>query len=73
MEEGANEFRHLRGDEAYKRRFADDDDGTVTLGVPLSPLGSAGLAGYRPASRLLATADLARQRIRQVVARAASR
>jgi CelD/BcsL family acetyltransferase involved in cellulose biosynthesis len=72
MDEGADEFRHLRGDETYKRRFADDIDGTVTLGVSLSTLGSAGLAAYGPAARLLAMADVVRLRIGQVVARAAS-
>jgi CelD/BcsL family acetyltransferase involved in cellulose biosynthesis len=66
MEEGADEFRFLRGDERHKWRFADHDDGVVTLGVPFSPLGSAGLVGYRLASRLVAMADVARLRIGQV-------
>jgi CelD/BcsL family acetyltransferase involved in cellulose biosynthesis len=70
MEEGAGEFRHLRGDEPYKRRFADDDDTTLMIGLPLSGLGSGGLAAYSRIWRILALGDLARTRIGQVVTRA---
>ena len=65
MEDGAREFRFLRGDESHKWRFADHDDGVVTLGFSFSSLGSAGLAGYPLAARLGAIADVARLRIGQ--------
>jgi len=39
MMEGVGAFRFLRGDEPYKRRFANGDDGLATVAVPTSPVG----------------------------------
>jgi CelD/BcsL family acetyltransferase involved in cellulose biosynthesis len=40
MIEGVGAFRFLRGDEPYKRRFANGDDGLATVAVPTSPVGA---------------------------------
>lgn len=45
LEEGATEYRFLRGDEPYKYRFATADEGLETLGLPCGALGGAALAG----------------------------
>jgi CelD/BcsL family acetyltransferase involved in cellulose biosynthesis len=45
--DGRREYRFLRGDESYKDRFADADDGLVTVGSGHGPVGRAALAGAR--------------------------
>ena len=45
-------YSFLRGDEAYKRRFAEDDTGLETIAVTRGPLGSAALSGARAAKRM---------------------
>ena len=49
IETGATEYRMLRGAEAYKYRFADDDDGVVTVARARTPVGAAALAAVRAA------------------------
>jgi CelD/BcsL family acetyltransferase involved in cellulose biosynthesis len=44
LEEGACEYRFLRGAESYKYRFAVEDCGLQTVGVGLTRLGQAALA-----------------------------
>jgi hypothetical protein len=39
MNDGMNEYRLLRGDEAYKSRYANRDPGLLTIGGALSPRG----------------------------------
>jgi CelD/BcsL family acetyltransferase involved in cellulose biosynthesis len=41
LEAGCTEYRFLRGDEAYKRRFADHDDGLQSVGVAANSRGGA--------------------------------
>ncbi len=61
LEEGATEYRFLRGDEPYKVRFATHDHGIVSIGVGR---GAAGRA-------LVATADrVARSPVRRTLRRA---
>jgi CelD/BcsL family acetyltransferase involved in cellulose biosynthesis len=69
-EEGAEEFRLLRGNEGHKWRYANHDDGVVSFGMPFSMLGSAGLAGYGMASRVMHARDVARLRIGRIARRA---
>ena len=47
MNDGMNEYRFLRGDEAYKARFADDDPGLETIALGLSARGRAALLRKR--------------------------
>lgn len=44
QEDGLDEYRFLRGDEDFKRRFTDDDDGVMTLATARGALGRAALA-----------------------------
>lgn len=44
-EDGMREYRFLRGGEAFKHRFADEDDGLVTTIAGLSAPGRAAAAG----------------------------
>jgi CelD/BcsL family acetyltransferase involved in cellulose biosynthesis len=39
LNEGVGTYRFLRGDESYKRRFADDDAGVMTVRVDKEPTG----------------------------------
>jgi len=43
MNDGMREYRLLRGDEAYKARFADRDPGLASVALGLTPLGRAAL------------------------------
>jgi CelD/BcsL family acetyltransferase involved in cellulose biosynthesis len=52
LEDGAREYRFLRGGEEYKYRFATHDPGLVTVGLGLTPLGRAALAAGGLADRL---------------------
>jgi CelD/BcsL family acetyltransferase involved in cellulose biosynthesis len=45
--DGRREYRFLRGDEAYKHRFADADDGLVTVGSGHGAIGRGALACAR--------------------------
>lgn len=47
MNDGMREYRLLRGDEAYKARFADRDSGLQTVALALSARGRAVLAAKR--------------------------
>jgi CelD/BcsL family acetyltransferase involved in cellulose biosynthesis len=47
IEDGLREYRFLRGGEAYKYRFANEDPGVVTIGRARTPMGAAALAGIR--------------------------
>lgn len=51
LADSLSEYRLLRGGEGYKYRFATDDPGQETIGIPLTIPGSTALWG---ASRLLA-------------------
>jgi CelD/BcsL family acetyltransferase involved in cellulose biosynthesis len=51
--DGLGEFRLLRGDEAYKYRFASSDAGLETIAVPGSALARAGLAARAAAPKRL--------------------
>jgi CelD/BcsL family acetyltransferase involved in cellulose biosynthesis len=52
--DGMEEYRFLRGDEAFKFRFADEDDGLLTLVRARGPLGTPALAGLLAGRRLWA-------------------
>jgi CelD/BcsL family acetyltransferase involved in cellulose biosynthesis len=52
LEDGAGEYRFLRGGEEYKYRFATDDPGLVTVGLGLTPRGRAALEAGIVADRL---------------------
>jgi CelD/BcsL family acetyltransferase involved in cellulose biosynthesis len=52
LEDGAREYRFLRGDEPYKYRFASSDPGLETIAVAGSSKGRAALAALRLARRL---------------------
>jgi dTDP-4-amino-4,6-dideoxygalactose transaminase/CelD/BcsL family acetyltransferase involved in cellulose biosynthesis len=45
LEDGAREYRFLRGGEGYKYRFADEDRGLVTIALPTGATGSTAVAG----------------------------
>jgi dTDP-4-amino-4,6-dideoxygalactose transaminase/CelD/BcsL family acetyltransferase involved in cellulose biosynthesis len=47
MNDGMREYRLLRGDEAYKARFADRDPGLQTVALALSVRGRAALSARR--------------------------
>lgn len=47
MKDGVHEYRLLRGDEAYKGRFANRDPGLQTVALALSARGRAALAARR--------------------------
>ena len=51
FESGVSEFRLLRGDEHYKRRFATDDPGLQTIAVPRTIVGRSAIGVVRIASR----------------------
>jgi CelD/BcsL family acetyltransferase involved in cellulose biosynthesis len=56
LEDGAREYRFLRGGESYKYRFADSDPGLETIGLARGPLGAVALAaasGARAVRRAL--------------------
>lgn len=44
LEDGMREYRFLRGDEAYKYRFASHDPGLETIGIARGAVGNAALA-----------------------------
>jgi len=52
LEDGAREYRFLRGDEPYKYRFATSDPGLETIAVAGGLKGRAALAGLRLARTL---------------------
>jgi len=52
LEDGAHEYRFLRGDEPYKYRFATSDPGLETIVTARGAKGRAALAGLRLAARL---------------------
>lgn len=52
LEDGAREYRFLRGDEPYKYRFATADPGLETIVVARGPVARTALAGLRLAKRL---------------------
>jgi CelD/BcsL family acetyltransferase involved in cellulose biosynthesis len=52
IEDGLDEYRFLRGDHAYKMRFANHDPGLETVGVPRGPAGVASVLGARAARAL---------------------
>jgi CelD/BcsL family acetyltransferase involved in cellulose biosynthesis len=52
LEDGVHEYRLLRGDEAYKYRFANADRGLVTLGIGRGAIGTAALAAGIATTRL---------------------
>ena len=56
LADGIDEYRFLRGGEDYKKRFATDDPGVVTIGRATSVLGRAALA-----------ARTARRRVRRLI------
>ena len=47
LEDGAREYRFLRGGEGYKYRFTGEDPGLKTVGIGCSALGTAALAVAR--------------------------
>jgi CelD/BcsL family acetyltransferase involved in cellulose biosynthesis len=51
FESGVLEFRLLRGDEHYKRRFATSDPGLQTIAVPRTLVGRSAISVARIASR----------------------
>jgi len=55
LEDGMLEFRMLRGDEAYKYRFAMRDPGVETLAFACRPLGRAALAAQRSVPEFVAS------------------
>lgn len=52
LEDGVDEYRLLRGDEAYKRRLATSDPGLQTVAVARGPAGRAALAAARGVAEL---------------------
>jgi CelD/BcsL family acetyltransferase involved in cellulose biosynthesis len=54
LDDGVSEYRLLRGDEAYKRRFADDDAGLETVIRAGTARGAAALAAAVAAKRVRA-------------------
>jgi CelD/BcsL family acetyltransferase involved in cellulose biosynthesis len=52
LADGIEEYRFLRGGEEYKRRFATDDPGVVTVGRGTTALGRAALAARTARRRL---------------------
>ena len=52
LEDGAREYRFLRGDEAYKHRFANADAGLETIGIAGGAAGRAALAAAPLAKRI---------------------
>ena len=56
LDDGVTEYRLLRGDEAYKRRFADDDPGLETVIRANSRLGGTAVATALAAKHLRAVA-----------------
>jgi CelD/BcsL family acetyltransferase involved in cellulose biosynthesis len=55
LEDGAREYRFLRGDEAYKHRFANADPGLETIAMAGSAVGRAALAAAPLARRIRAS------------------
>jgi CelD/BcsL family acetyltransferase involved in cellulose biosynthesis len=52
LEDGVTEYRFLRGDDAYKYRFANADRGLQTVGVAYSPSGRLALGAGAVTKRL---------------------
>jgi CelD/BcsL family acetyltransferase involved in cellulose biosynthesis len=52
LEDGAREYRFLRGDEPYKHRFANTDPGLETIGIAGGAAGRAALAAAPLAKRV---------------------
>ncbi len=55
LEDGAREYRFLRGDEPYKYRFANADPGLETIAIAGSAVGRAALAASPLARRIRAS------------------
>jgi CelD/BcsL family acetyltransferase involved in cellulose biosynthesis len=55
LEDGAREYRFLRGDEPYKYRFANADAGLETIGIAGGAAGRAALAAAPLARRIRAS------------------
>jgi CelD/BcsL family acetyltransferase involved in cellulose biosynthesis len=66
--DGVSEYRFLRGDESYKRRFANADPSLVTVAIPRGPVGKAtmAIAALAGRQRMVAT------RIRRILEQDAS-
>ena len=45
FDDGMREYRFLRGNEPYKRRWSEDDRAVLTMAVPLDPVGRAAAWG----------------------------
>jgi CelD/BcsL family acetyltransferase involved in cellulose biosynthesis len=65
LHDGVREYRFLRGGEAYKGRFANEDRGLTTIGVARGVLGAAALG----IGRSLARSPLARTMSRTILER----
>lgn len=59
LDDGVEEYRFLRGGDAYKRRFANEDSGVKTIGIgrgllgKTALLGAAAVADFGPLRRVL--------------------
>jgi CelD/BcsL family acetyltransferase involved in cellulose biosynthesis len=72
--DGMDEYRFLRGDEPFKKRFTDDDPGLVTIARTRGALGGAALAAALGARRVRkAAATLLRRSPRTAPPAAAGR
>lgn len=65
LQDGIHEYRFLRGGEAYKSRFANEDRGLETIGVARGVVGAAALG----TARTLERSQLARPALRAVLRR----
>jgi CelD/BcsL family acetyltransferase involved in cellulose biosynthesis len=63
LHDGVHEYRFLRGGEAYKSRFANEDGGLVTIGLAQNLMGTAGLG----IARSLGRSQLARTTVRSIL------
>lgn len=61
FEEGATEYRFLRGAEPFKYRFADDDPGLETIGLARQPVAALTLAAASTFGKRGPVADLRRR------------
>jgi CelD/BcsL family acetyltransferase involved in cellulose biosynthesis len=61
LEDGVREYRFLRGDEAFKYRFATADPGLDTVGVARGAAGAAALTGVVTLARRGPLAELRRR------------
>jgi CelD/BcsL family acetyltransferase involved in cellulose biosynthesis len=63
LQDGVHEYRFLRGGEAYKSRFANEDGGLVTIGLAQNLMGRAALR----TARSLGRSQLARTTVRSIL------